>query len=430
MGKKKQCRCGKRNKHSHAKKGNSMTTEVISDFNGYLLPNQKRVTMEVNGLKAALHMPEALRRIGSGPNEHIWQLPPGAPRAAFSVDEYPACPETWMHGSSKASSYFVPIEAGRGMWIDLTQNEDHPTHHIAAVISIQGLNPVTGQKTDVIRLEQYKENCPVHNKPFQQDLYCAECKHKWPPQNYLSTNSGGKFWLDGFMASDGVVRQWVFTEEEAKGVAAQKIKQERVFAIGIAFYKSKQPKPPRPIQVMRGGGVSGQSLISPMGAFNKFYSLNYVDTPGPAGPPGPTGPTGPVGISGPSSTSLYSADTVDVVGCSVNALDCYADDARGLEAEEKTSGGIAVPPTRGAASRGRSRKSLPEKSIKKLEIGAGARIDQKIYRDPQNVDFWEEEPIGFIYVNYTDEETAKRIIAAGKREEATDGFLTDVQLAK
>ena len=73
---------------------------------------------------------------------------------------------------------------------------------------------------------------------------------------------------------------------------------------------------------------------------------------------------------------------------------------------------------------------IKESEGKKLEVGAGAKIDQKIFADPQNLDFWEQEPAGFIYINYCDEETVKKIIAAGKREESTEGFLDGLTLAK
>ena len=57
--------------------------------------------MIVNGLHATINTPDAL--VGDG----IHQLPPHAKRDTYVVDEYPSCPDTWEHGSDKASSYFV-----------------------------------------------------------------------------------------------------------------------------------------------------------------------------------------------------------------------------------------------------------------------------------------------------------------------------------
>lgn len=69
-----------------------------------------------------------------------------------------------------------------------------------------------------------------------------------------------------------------------------------------------------------------------------------------------------------------------------------------------------------------------EKSLKKLEIGAGAKIHQKIGADPEKIDFWQEEPAGMIYINYCDISTAERILAAGQRQQKAEGFLSGVNL--
>ena len=61
--------------------------------------------MRVNGLYASINTPEALK------GEEVHNLPPYSPCSAHVVDEYEDCPSNWMHGSDKASSYFVPVEA-------------------------------------------------------------------------------------------------------------------------------------------------------------------------------------------------------------------------------------------------------------------------------------------------------------------------------
>jgi len=77
--------------------------------------NDERVVMKVNDLKAAFHMPEALTpKINKETGEEKVQgLPPAAPRFVFPVEEYSACPSNWMHGSSKASSYWLPVNYPR-----------------------------------------------------------------------------------------------------------------------------------------------------------------------------------------------------------------------------------------------------------------------------------------------------------------------------
>lgn len=201
--------------------------------------------MEVNQLCCSLNMPQALEtRYDADGNETLQGLPPYNPRSAYLVDEYPAAPAEWMRSSGDTKSYFVAVKEGHGMWLDFNANFHHP-HQVAIVISIQGINAVSGLSVSEVRLEQYKERCPVHSKEFGPDRFCEKCGWKWPKQNYLAT-TGTHYpllWLDGFRARDGVVRQYVFTKDTTRGVAAQIIGEKRVFALGIAFFLSKDPKP-------------------------------------------------------------------------------------------------------------------------------------------------------------------------------------------
>ena len=61
--------------------------------------------------------------------------------------------------------------------------------------------------------------------------------------------------------------------------------------------------------------------------------------------------------------------------------------------------------------------------VTRLEIGGGARIAQGVGSDPNPIDFWQEEPVGMIYVNYLLTSDAQRILDAGKREEKSEGAL-------
>lgn len=324
--------------------------------------------MEINGLKCTLNMPKVVERIKNADgSEGIANLPPYNPRAAFPVDEYPGCPENWMHGSGKASSYFVPILAEHGMWLDFnTNNQD--SHDVAVVISIQGINPLTGLKVDPVRLEQYRTKCPKHNIDFSMNRYCSECKFEWHPQNYLSSNNGSPFWIDGFRTEDGVTRQWYFSEDECKGIAAQLIGKDRVFSIGIAFYRSKNPKP-KP-------------------TFN-YHSI---------------------------ASSVYSMPEIRYMKSLVNVNNVST------SCDSNSFGAIRSRISRGPSA---SSQSSP---VKNLEIGAGAKINQKINPDPQNLDYWQDEPSGLLYINYCDVATAGIIIAGGKREKTPEGFLEGLQI--
>jgi len=346
--------------------------------------NSGSTTLTVNGLHCTFNMPEAVaRQHDSQGNEITTGLPPFGPRIGYPVDKFPAAPTSWMHGSGKASSYFVPILPEYGMWLDFNQNIGH-SHHVAAVISVQGINPLTGMKADPIRLEQYKDKCPKHGEAFLQDRYCPTCKFEWHPQNYLSSNSGGPFWIDGFRTEDGVIRQWYFTEEECKGVAAQLIGAERVFAIGIAFYLSKQPKP---VQRYATRGIMLSAMPSAGGEWKTSFAA-------------------------PTSYSLSS-----------NSLDAAASNPF-LEGYESL-GDVYNSQRLGSFD---AEAASIEKSLKKLEIGAGAKIHQKIGADPENIDFWQLEPSGMVYINYCDVATAERILAAGQRQQKAEGFLAGVNL--
>lgn len=343
--------------------------------------------MEVNGLFAVVNTPDALK------GENLNALPPHQPVVAFPVDEYPACPKTWMHGSSKASSYFIGVEPGKGMWFDFTSNQHHK-HDIAVVVSVQGINPVTGQKTAELNLQQFKNKCPNHGCDFQQDRFCPECGYKWPAQNYISSTTGHTMWIDGFRNEKGEVRQYIITEEECKGIAAQVIGEERVFAIGFAFYKSKKAKPePVRSSVLRCAsmkGPCGQSCggsYSTTAAFYNSRSGGFNASPAMA-------PNSSLGTDY-SSLGLESFDEANL-GASSDDIESVSDEAENA----------------------------------KLEIGAGARIQQEHGVDPNDVDFWDDEPAGLIYVNYVPVKVAQKIIAAGKREDKKEGFMAGLEVGK
>ena len=170
----------------------------------------------------------------------------------YLVDKYPACPSDWMRSEGIIKSYFVPVVEGHGMWIDFNEN-DNNNHHVAIVISIQGINPITGLPCQDAQLEQYIEECPKHKIKFGPDRFCKKCDFKWPKQNYICTTGTphGNFWLDGFKAANGIVRQYILTAEKMRGVASNIIGKDRVYAIGISFFLSKEKKTPLQNEFLR-----------------------------------------------------------------------------------------------------------------------------------------------------------------------------------
>ena len=390
--------------------------------------------MKVNEFESTLHMPKKLNQIIKNGKEIPQMLPPRNARSAYPVDSYPACPDSWMNGSDIAGSYFVGVEEDEGMWLDFNKCCDLD-RDVAVVISVQGVNPITGKKTDTLRLEQYKKKCPIHDIDFQQDNYCPDCDFDWPDQNYLSTAGTplGNLWLDGFRRPDGTVRQYIFTAEEMKGIASQLIGKDKVYAIGIAFYYSKDKKPKKAEPISYRGS---NELV-----------INYWHQ---------------------DSTALYGTSC-----CSMNdEIDyeqevdlCLGEDelSRGMTCQsigsasmgpsasmgELTAGNIKHEMVQKCSSKSkgiilrdqasksdikrdimRAKASKPKtvKPVKKLEIGAGALINQKVYRDPKDMDYWEDKPAGMMYINYCDMETCRNIIEAGEIKKKSEGFMDGLKV--
>lgn len=334
--------------------------------------------MKINGLNCLLNMPKAVHQKIVNGKEVACALPEYNRRPAYVVDEYPACPQNWMKSSGDASSYFVPVMSEHGMWLDFNQNQTH-THDIAIVVSVQGINAVTGQKTDKLRLEQYKKKCPVHNEPFGHERYCEKCGFKWPAQNYLASNVTpfGKLWLDGFRAQDGEVRQYIFTEEVVRGIASQLIGDDRVFSIGVAFYLSKEPKKipePKTLTLRMSNPISNWSGTKNM---NKYGSINR-------------------GLISSYPNFSYEVDT-----CASLGVDSLSDGTYSVS----NCASLDMVDTRECAE--------PIETTK-LEIGAGAKINQQIHADTEKLSYWQKQPAGIIYINYVPIEDAEKIISAGK----------------
>lgn len=371
--------------------------------------------MTIKDMKLNINMPDAWD--GDDGEENM--LPPYAPIPAYVVDEYPACPDTWMHGSARAASYFVPVKKDHGMWFDFN-GCDTAKRDVAVVISVQGVNPVNGQKTSTLRLEQYATKCPIHDVEFQQDRFCSTCGYKWPAQNYLSSAATptGKLWLDGFLTPEGKVRQYIFTEEVARGVANGIIgPQETVYAIGVAFYRSKKERPQ----------YTNPMFFSPLHTPHNWSSISGFS--------GFSGYSGCAGTSGYSGASGYARDKSSIAH--IRSLRGAVPDA--IEEMELSLNAVARSDvtivTHHAFDMGEKFTSVKVADYeavraslapKNYEVGAGTKLDQRVYEDTNTLDHYEDEPIGMIYVSYSDEETVKTIVTAGKREEVMEGFLAGI----
>lgn len=329
--------------------------------------------MECNGLNVGFNMVEAL----SG--DAVFSLPPYGPRPGYLVDEYPACPDNWLRSFGKLNSYFVPIQMNKGMWLDFNGNWRH-NHEVAIVVSIQGINALTGLPTSNESLEQYHDRCPKCDEIFGPNRLCKSCNITWPKQNYIATTTteAGRLWIDGFRTIDGMVRQYIFNEKTSRGVANNILGEERVFAIGIAFFLSKNPKPVRtPMVKTRSIGPVFEKLGNKSASDYGFVECRYVS---------------------PSAPSF-----------SVNQSECTLS-------------------TFSESNTPRSIETVNPIKSKNVDIAAGAKIEQKFRDDPNSLEFWNSEPEGIICINYCLEEEVEKIIAQGKinMKGHEDGFLQKI----
>jgi hypothetical protein len=437
--------------------------------------------MNVNHCKVGVNMPAAHPSLGKGETEKVHGLPNYHRRRAFLVDEFPACPTNWLRSNGRTKSYFVPVIDGNALWLDFNKCLEDIPQHVAIVISVQGVNPVTGLPCKDAQLEQYKDECPKHKKPFGPDRLCKDCGHKWPKQNYIASTGTpeGWLWLDGFRAEDGVVRQYVLTKETARGVANAIAGENRVFALGISFFLSKEKRPERPVSSPRSESWGTKGLMVGSGLL---------------GSPGPAGACGSPGVdvwvtdhSGPVDGLKYGHGSSHVTwGSSITDGALYEKSIENSTGKKETYEGKPSKAPPGSIMRSMSAKkssgmklsytpeSTPDKTpdkmcfmsmnagvadmatddipveeaapvavaagptsygasintvhVESMEVAAGARIDQQVYDDPQNLDYWQSEPEGIIVINYCSEAEAEAIIAQGRVDlkGSPEGFLKNV----
>jgi hypothetical protein len=366
----------------------------------------KSTVMQVNGLKASINMPQRLEiKKDEEGHEVAHDLPPYAVQPVFDVDRFQACPVNWMHGSSNAASYFVKAKEDHGIWLDFNDNWNNE-YHVAVLVSVQGANAITAMKATSPALLQIKENCPKHDTPFKSNRWCDKCEYEWPAQNYLCTTGApiNYLWIDGFRIPDGKVEQYVFTEEEMRGIARQieGIGKDRVFAIGVYFFQSVKKKPV--VRDEYSGIRLGQSIV-PAGQewIYKRYKSDGLDR---------FGESSPIKMS-----SVFRADP-DAILCSSSEVTDSMDEPECLTEELYEDAGSECAFAGAAAD-----AVEPVEPVKNIEIGAGAAINQRVHPDPEQIGFWRQEPSGVLYINYCDPVTFDRIMQAGQKESVARGAL-------
>jgi len=358
--------------------------------------------MEANGCFCTLNLPEASESDMVG-----GKLPPYAPVVKYLVDDY-ECPSNWIKSKGTLSSYFCPVLENKGLWLDFNKNKENE-YDVAILISCQGINPITGLPFED-KLEQYEEKCPKCKKYFEANRFCKSCGYKWPKQNYVCTTGtpDGQLWFDGFRTVEGVIRQYVLTEEKSKGVAANIIGENRVYAIGISFYYSKSPKIKRTKEktVTRKPSEYYPDINFKVG--NSFYQ-DFLVTNNSTNAIKKTKKI----LRGTTEDSSNSSD--QIVGKSQlfspvltisdwNVPDNPQTSLASIKWEEQI--GTAVANTYAL-------QEVP----KTLEIGAGKEIDQQVHDDPMKLDYWRKEIQARICINYLHENLVKEILKTKKEKQ-------------
>jgi len=359
--------------------------------------------MECANFKASLMKAPRLEDDGT-----VHSLPQGTRIPVFPITALPACPGEWVR---EEGVYVCPVDTEWGLWFDWTMNDVMNT---AVVPSVKAMNPITGLEVEGPGLEAYKNRCPRHDTEFGPNRLCEECGYRWPAHNYVTHES--TLWLDGFRQPDGSVRQFFFTDEDRRDIAAAVIGEKNtVPAFGFVFYRPKVERK-RIVERSRGVKLIGCKLGHTKKTFqgvwpSKQYGYQISDV-----------------LDGDNliTTSATSVSTTSFSGDSAhiyyaNAGDAESDMPRSLSVDED----FAEAPVDSLEL-----EELPEPSeteSKSVSVGAGAKIRQELQVDELGIDGWKDENSGIIRLYFVFEEQFRDIVKEGGIrgiQTNNDGFLS------
>jgi hypothetical protein len=315
--------------------------------------------------------------------DYAHSLPPGEAIDVYPVDALPGSPDEWVRGPG---SYVCPVAPDWGLWFDWRGNDRLNT---AIVASVKGLNPISGQKIEGIRMQQFKDECPVHKVKFKGERYCEKCDYVWPPQDYVA--SPNTLWWDGFRQPDGCVRQFFFSEDQEKDIASTVMgERNTVPAFGFAFFEPLKRREAPPETLYRGGGgmqmmyccnsigIKGLSGDCGESGAVELCSFDFDDEPQYAAP----------GAAAPASAAQAKFLLSDQVKCSYNVVPAGASKiARSMHAKSQVPEGAMLS----KVDAPRMSRSEPRKVTAKVAVGAGARIRQDLTQDPLALSDWKPE---------------------------------------
>ena len=382
-----------------------------------ITPNMKRV-MEINGCYASIMRAEKKSKTSNG------NLPLGMPIPLLPVDFLKNRPDFWVGGMG---SYVCPVESDWALWFNWSMNGSD----ISILTSVKGMNPITGQRTNGLNLEQYENNCPIHDKKFQHDRFCPECNFKWPTQNYIA--SPNQLFWDGFRSSDGNVRQFYFTEDMSKSVPELVIgKEDTVPAFGFCFFKTKQ------YQKFDIGGKKIKDKF-PKETFGTITSLGYSVVSGHL----KYKSTPSSILIKNSSRSDYtlkpdkytsSVDTTRFHTCVSTPTDRevpLAVCACNMSMRDSTEPNNMFHTSVDMESMITNLDCLSERNVDlnaEVGIGAGEEIKQQLIKDRKSIDEWQTKPTGIIRLYFVFREQFEQMVSNGLNDLSgfKEGYLDSI----
>jgi hypothetical protein len=349
-------------------------------------------------LGCGVHLPKAFK----GADTHSSAT--SAPVKTYPVSSYPACPSHWLHGDPKHNeiSHVFAAKPDHGLWLDFNTCFAH-NHDVAILISIQGINPLTGRPTTNLKLEKQD------SAPFQNYLSTAGCPH-------------GLLRLDGFLSETGKVRQYLLTTDHFRGIATQILGENRAASIGIAFFLSKNPKPKQEKQRPPEDHI--RDFLKKRG--NKFWEeIPVRPNPPPSEDLHPNYPWYP---QDPTWDPKRGFNPVWTCGSLSHKHDQSTNPKALLDVELKQSKLENLY----AETRYHNTPELPQnwalEELPAFEIAAGSKISQQIYQDPNPLEYWETSPCAKIFLQWTSPEHLAQILSQGEIGANTEGALAGLKV--
>lgn len=284
-------------------------------------------------------------------DEGIHALPPFLEELeCHRVKDYKACPEDWSR-----EGFFAKVEDELPLWFNFIGNE------VCAILpSVQRLNPVDGAPANLD--EGLKKS------------------QEYPWQNYLKMPE--QKWLDGY-SKDGKVYQFCVTRDESGLAVSDHVLPKYLqgsHAVAFAFFDPVNP-PPREKVVFR-------DLFS--------VSMNPVK----------------YSCFGPNPQWVYTDCNSSKGFVGQNEVHAYCMNHQ-IKPEDLDNGevGMMEDPVKEEYTSGNIEQNI---EVEKASMAAGGRIQQRIERDENTLDYWKKEPSAIIVVYFAFGKDFDKVIRAGK----------------